>query len=312
MNDNYGILRNRRINIYVYNGLMWTDYTGLYGYNAFIALQNSSATFTPETSYSSTTSTSTSSAKYIVNGEINPNYGNLLTLNGMTETDSQKWNTFYYDCISKEWMAGPDAIGLINPFTDFSYASADVVLYYGPSTTYVPEIVTEYMRDKTLATLYNFSTDYRYTFDISISENYDPYIAPQTIVEYLDEEDKVWSSKTLTEDDLWDGIYIRGYGSNAYGALRWAIGVKNLTAVEFAGQNYGRILSMFGLEGQRNVTTTSGSGITHGWSVHNGSGNYLEFNLGAYSSLSYVATDTIGNTSTNYNFVCDEFTLSYD
>ncbi len=299
------------MNIYVYNGNAWTDYTDLSGYNALQALQASTATFTAASHYETSTQTTFMSTDYIIQrsndwgtyDEINSNYGDLLTVNGVTETDTNVWNTYYYN---DGWNVGTAAIGFIVPFTDGAIASANVVLYYGTSTTGVPTAVTEYMAEKTLRTMITPSgEDYRFEFDLSVIQTYTPTVTGSPVVEYYDTDDGEWSTKTLTSTDLTSGIKIRGYGSNAYSALKSAVGSANLSAVETPGPYYGWFSTLFGLETVQVGTTY------HYWEQKSSSGVYLAFNLGAFSTLSNVPTDVTTGSSTNYNFVVSGFSISY-
>lgn len=300
-----------KMNIYVYNGTAWTDYTNLSGYNALQALQASAASFTAASHYESSTQTSFLSTDYIIQksnawgtyDEINSNYGDLLTVNGVTEADTNVWNTYYYN---NGWNVGIAAIGFIVPFTDGAIASANVVLYYGPSTTDVPTAVTEYMAEKTLRTMITPSgSNYRFEFDLSVTQSYTATVAGSPVVEYYNKTDGVWSTKTLTSGDLTEGIKIRGYGSNAYIALKSAVGSANLSAVETPGPYYGWFLTFFGLTTQQVGTTY------HYWEQNTSSGTYLAFNLGAFSTLSNVPTDVTTGSTTNYNFVVSGFSISY-
>ena len=297
------------MNIYVYNGTAWTDYTDLSGYNALQALQASTASFTAASHYETSTQTAFPSTDYIIQksndwgtyDEINSNYGDLLTVNGVTETDTNVWNTYYYN---NGWNVGIAAIGFIVPFTDGAIASANVVLYYGPSTMVVPTAVTEYMAEKTLRTMITPSgDDYAFTFALSVDEDYEAIVSPVTVT-YVTSSGQT-ATKTLIDEDLYEGITIKAYGSNAYSALKSAIGTSNITAINDAGPYYGWFEEMFGLE------TVKVGNIYHYW-TQTSSGDYLAFNLGAFSTLSNVPTDHLGTeTGPNYNFVRSSFSLSY-
>lgn len=308
--DNSEAITAGTMNIYVYNGTAWTDYTDLSGYNALQALQASGATYTAASHYESTTQTTFSSTDYIIQrsndwgpyDEINSNYGDVFSINGVEEDEDNKWSTYYYD--GSSWVAGPDAIGFIVPFTDGAIASANVVLYYGPSTTDIPAPVTEYMAEKTLRAMITPSgDDYAFTFALSVDENYEATVSPVTVT-YVTSSGQT-ATKTLIDEDLYEGITIKAYGSNAYSALKNAIGTSNITANNDAGPYYGWFEEMFGLE------TVKVGNIYHYW-TQTSSGDYLAFNLGAFSTLSNVPTDHLGTTAgPNYNFVRSSFSLSY-
>ncbi len=295
------------MNIYVYNGEGWVDYTNLSGYNALQALQASEATYTAASHTEGTTSFL--STDYIIQksnswgtyDEINSNYGDLLTVNGVTETDTYVWNTYYYD--GSSWVVGTDAIGFIVPFTDGAIASANVVLYYGISATEVPVVVTQYMADKTLKDMITPSgDDYEFTFTLSVGEDYEATVSSVNVT-YVTSSGQT-ATKTLTDEDLYEGITIKAYGSNAYSALKNAIGTSNITATNDAGPYYGWLVTLFGLG------TVSEGNTYHYWTQMS-SGDYLAFNLGAFSTLSNVPTDHLGTTESDYNFIRSSFDLSY-
>lgn len=297
------------MNIYVYDGEEWTDYTNLSGYNALQALQASAATFTPASHTEG--SLSFLSTDYIIQksnswgsyDEINSNYGDLLTVNDVTEADGDVWNTFYYN---NGWKVGPAAIGFIVPFTDGAVASANVVLYYGAAATAVPADVTTYMADKTLMGMITPSgSNYAFEFNLSVAQSYTPTVTGAPTVEYYNNSTNTWSTKELTSDDLKNGIKIRGYGSNAYAALKSAVGSANISATETPGPYYGWFSTFFGL------TTVPDGSTYHYWSQYTSAGSYLSFNLGAYSTLSNVPTDKLSGQTVNYDFVISGFTVSY-
>lgn len=304
------------MNIYVYDGEGWTDYTDLSGYNALQALQASAATFVAAEHYESTTSTTFSSTDYVIQksndwgtyDEINSNYGDVFSINDVEEDEDNVWSTYYYD--GSSWVAGPDAIGFIVPFNDGALSSANVVLYYNmgeTETTILNNIATE-MSGKTLKSVINvLSTDvkanYEMEFYIKVSTTeYTPTIASSTTVEYKD--GTTWTTKTLEVSDLTSGITVRGYGSNAYAAFKNAIGAGNVDGQDTYGPYNGWITTVFGLG------TVSGITYTY-WVQTTSSSTYLSFNMGAYSTLDNVPTDYVGTTTTLYNMVGSSYNLEY-
>ncbi len=305
------------MNIYVYDGEEWTDYTNLSGYNALQALQASAATFTPASHTEG--SLSFLSTDYIIQksnswgsyDEINSNYGDIYSIGDYEETDTDKWETYYYN--GSSWVAGPDAIGFIVPFSDGAISSANVVLYYntGDDGDTVSEEIGSHISTASLRSVINVKSadvkaDYMMEFNIKITASgYTPTIASGTVVEY--KNGTAWSSKTLEVSDLTAGITVRGYGSNAYAALKDAIGAGNVTGTDAYGSYYGWVNTIFGLG------TVTGTNYIY-W-IQNTSGNvYLSFNMGAYSTLGNVPTDYIGTnetTGTLYDMVCSGYKLEY-
>lgn len=302
------------MNIYVYNGSAWADYTDLSGYNALQALQASGVAFTAASHYESTTSTTFSSTDYVIQksndwgtyDEINSNYGDIQAIDGVTETGAYVWSTFYYD--GSSWVTGPDAIGFIVPFSDGAISSANVVLYYneGDDEEIIIDEIDTYMSEKQLKSAIDVTSSSVYAMEFYIeveAAGYTPTVASSTIVEY--KNGTTWTTKTLEASDLISGITVRGYGSNAYAALKDAIGDTNVAGMDTYGPYNGWITSIFGL------TTVTGTDYTY-WVQNTSSGTYLSFNMGAYSTLENVPTDYIGSSTTEaYDMVCSGYQLVY-
>ncbi len=301
------------MNIYVYDGDGWTDYTDLSGYNALQALQASAATFVAAEHYESTTSTTFPSTDYVIQksndwgayDEINSNYGDVYSINGVEENAGNVWSTFYYS--GGSWVAGPDAIGFIVPFSDGAISSANVVLYFngGDDADIIIDEIESYMVNKELKSVIDVTSNsiYAMEFFIQITDaQYIPTIEDGTTVTYKD--GSAWASKTLATSDLTSGITIRGYGSNAYAALKDAIGSANVVGIDTYGPYNGWITTIFGLG------TISGTNYTY-WVQNTSSDTYLSFNMGAYSTLDNVPTDYVGTTTTAYNMVSSNYQLVY-
>ncbi len=283
-----------QMNVYIYDGSEWTDYVGMPGYNALQALQATGETIVADTDY-----ILEKENEWGPYTEMNGNYGDVTSIGGVTEDASNVWNVFIYN---DGWSVGIDAIGYITPFTDGAAPSANIVLYYGADTETVPTSVSSHVTN--LASLINpvGNEDYMVEFYLKIDAlGYSPYIANGTEVTYYDENINYYDTKTLTASDLYNGITIVGYGSNAYAALKNAVGADNIDATEVAGPYYGWLNTLF------NMGTISGMNYTY-W-VQNGvwgnDATYLSYNLGAYSPLDNAPTDG------TEEFTCTEFQLIY-
>lgn len=277
-------------NVYIYDGSQWSDHTGMAGYNALQALQATGKTIVADTDY-----ILEKENEWGPYTEMNSNYGNVTSIDGVAENESNVWNVFVYN---NGWSVGIDAIGFITPFSDGAAPSANVVLYYGTDTTTVPAELINHMSGKTLADLIDPSGEsYRYTFDLKVSASgYTPIIADGTTV------NTTTGSKSLTIEDLSAGITVVGFGSNAYAALKNAVGASNIDATEMPGAYYGWLNEMFGL-----TTVSSGSDYIY-WTQNTASGTYLSFNLGAYSTLDNVPSDA---ASSSEDFTQNAFDLEY-
>ncbi|MDO5862246.1 MAG: hypothetical protein Q4Q58_05595 [Thermoplasmata archaeon] len=277
------------MNIYVYDGTGWSDYTDRSGYNALQGLQNTGLSITADTSY--ILQLENSWGTYT---EINSSYGTVTAIGSVTNTTSSVWNVIIYDEIAEEWTIGSDALGFITPFEDGAIPSANIVLYYGADATTVPSAVTSYMSTKTLASLVSITNDTMYTYSFYIQASvtgYTPTVAEDTEVSYFTSDGSI-STKVLTASDITSGITIVGYGSNAYAALKDALG-DNVSGNDSAGAYNGWLYTLFDLG-----TVSSGSNYIY-WAQYTGSGGYLNYNLGAYSALENVPSD--GSATNQFN-----------
>lgn len=272
-----------QMNVYIYDGSSWSDYPSMPGYNALQALQATGETIVADTDY-----ILEKENEWGPYTEMNSNYGNVTSIGGVAEDDSNVWNVFVYN---NGWSVGIDAIGYITPFTDGAAPSANIVLYYGADTETVPTEVSSHVTNPA-SLISPVGADYMYTFELKVTaDGYTPSISFPTIVTYLQDNGST-ATKILTVSDLESGITLVGYGSNAYAALKDAVGVSNIEATEAAGPYYGWLNSLFGL-------TTVSAGSDYVYWVQNGS-TYLSFNLGAYSTLENVPSD-IASSSENFN-----------
>ncbi len=280
-------------NVYIYDGSQWSDHTGMAGYNALQALQATGKTIVADTDY-----ILEKENEWGPYTEMNSNYGNVTSIGGVAEDGSNVWNVFVYN---NGWSVGIDAIGFITPFSDGAAPSANVVLYYGADAEAVPAAVSNHVTSYADLIDPVGNDAYAVEFLLRVDTNDELSIVEGTTVEYYDTDEEEWVVKILEASDLADGITIRGYGSNAYAALKDAIGAGNISATEAPGAYYGWMNSMFGLG------TVSGANYVY-WvqnGVDEGVVNYLSFNLGAYSTLDNVASDE------GYDFTCGGFQLIY-
>lgn len=255
----------------------WVSATGT-GYNAYIALMDSTLSSQVEASDSSYTTTS----GYYTN--INPSYGTITKFNG-TENSTDSWNVYYYSDVQESWIAGnTNALGFYKPYQDYDseFRTANIALFYGtPSNDQINALPTTGLQS--LIDVQGVSA-YRFTFHI---------LSPTG-----DKPDNVatnsWSYYTSHI-----GTYY-GYGSDASLALKDAIsstiGVNNVwnyanDAVNYS--YYGQFTSMFGVEQQSSVTTSTSddgtvthTGIYDSYAVYAGSstGTYTSFMLGFYTA----------------------------
>ncbi|MCQ2070056.1 MAG: hypothetical protein MJZ68_02885, partial [archaeon] len=221
--------------------------------------------------------------------DLNPEYGKVTAIGNVVNSDSAVWNVAYYK--GNEWNVATCTLGYISPFADAFCASANVALYYGDVTLSV--IADHASNSASLIT--PLGADYLYSFNIKISTNDMPIIAQNTMVQVLDNHKLQYID--LTADMLRSGVTIYGYGSNAYAALKNAVGAANITGEESYATYYGWINTLFGLG------TVSGSNYIY-WNQYIAPNTYSSFSMGYYSTITGVPAD-------GYNMVASSFVLDY-
>ncbi len=290
--DSQASVAGGNVNISVYNGTSWTVYsgTGYNAYQAFIAANGSNVVSDGDyvKQYTNT---------YGSYDDINPDYGKITSVNNVANSSASEWKVLYYN---GSWNVASCTLGFISPYTDAYCASANVALYYASSTTTDAIMIAAAASGASIsANLINPSSgaDYCYCFTIKVSVTSDNLsIVDGTSVIMKDDEGS-YAHVTLTKDMLCSGVTIYGYGSNAYAALKNAVGSSNISGTETSATYYGWLNSLFGLG-----TVSSSSGYTY-WS-QTVSGTYSSFSMGYYSTITGVPAD-------GYTMVASSFGLVY-
>ena len=294
--DDSDALSAGSMNIYIYDGEGWCDYLSVEGYNALEALMSIDGIDVD------------ADDEYIIEltnlygtyDDINLYYGELNSINEIEADEYNVWNIFIYQ---SGWVVAPTTLGFIQPFSDAACASANVVLYYGTQASNVPTDVVNHVSSPA-SLIIPSGSNYKFTFELKIQSGAGtPTIANNTSVTYI--ENGIESTKTLTASDLYTGITVVGYGSNAYAALKNAIGTANVVGSENPGAYYGWITTIFSLG------TVSGLNYTY-WATYFSDNSYTSFGLGAYSTLENVPTGPILGGTDEYDMVQSAFKLTYE
>lgn len=292
--DSQASVAGGNVNISVYNGTSWTVYsgTGYNAYQAFIAANGSNVVSDGDyvKQYTNT---------YGSYDDINPDYGTITSVNSVANSSTSEWKVLYYN---GSWNVASCTLGFISPYTDAYCASANVALYYASIATEVTSdadmISAATSGASTSANLINPSSgsDYRYSFTIKVSaSNVTPTIASGTQVWVIG--DSGYEQVDLTQSMLSAGVTIYGYGSNAYAALKNAVGSTNIDGDEDSATSYGWLNKLFGLE-----SNYTAAGYVY-WN-QTISGNYSSFDMGYYSTITGVPDD-------GYTMVTSSFELEY-
>ena len=235
---------------------------------------------------------------------LNTSYGDITTFMGKTESADSVWNV--YVLIGENWVVGQDAIGYYKCFSDYSadWQTANIALEYGADATAVPSSLEAYIDDEMLDTssitsVSGESFAVQFYLKNKMSDQYTPSVSGQ-IYDI--------NGNLVTATALTNGVTVKGYGSDAYLALKNALNVSgdNVVGSEAIPSSYSWITTIFGMgtvqtQGQDTPSDWTDDIYAY-WNQYNGlysesssATNVLSpFTLGAYSPLaSAPATQTV-------------------
>ncbi len=305
------------IKVQYYDGTTWTDKTVIAFdmYSAITAANDSNAT--NRLTYTLEFASGATSWKKNTSGydEPNENYGTLTKVNGSTS-----FTVFVYNNADGSWTVANPALGWYRPFAD--YGSTAVFTTSGPSAG-ASNIAIVVGSETTIPTgvgatitLSPITTNAAYTYTFTLKDTLQT-VSPTTwpTVTYYDDEDDVWISDSLTATLLANGVKIRGYGSDAYLALRNALGANQvdgqneitLTHTNPDGSTYLTYYSwLYTILGSGTVSTItdnpdgSKTSTYDYWASYTSTGGYLSFTLGYYSGFTGAPN------------ACSDFNITYE
>ena len=320
-----------KINVYVYNELDanpgW-DMTIVQGYDAFKAIE-SEFSINPTISSLDTTTTYNPNADDVYNDSQtitirsygydymypNPEYGDFDSFNDIDNDGDYIWHVYVYDS-SNGWRTTNVTLGWLKPFDDYAEVVdsqtngktcgvANIAFVYG-DTTSMHNIASYATGDYAPRALTDTSgADYKYYFELTSTVL--PTVASVSVTQLIG---NVESSHTLTASDIVAGIIIVGHGSDAFLALRNAIGANSNESVQLVApyvwnsntytyDYYSWYYNMFGLSDYYDSVNST----WHFWESqfnNNGTPDWCSFSLGYYS-----------NYSGGYNDQSDHYYLTY-
>lgn len=157
--------------------------------------------------------------------EIDYEYGSFTSINGIVDSGSSTWHTYYYDA-NNDWTPVTDTLGWYKPFGDYDedHRTANIAVIYGT--------------DSDVATIMN-GTDTKPSSSSSVVPVSDIINNPYFRVSfYIKVNSSAYASlvaagkdidvgqSTVTKQQVLDGVYVYGYGSDMYLALKNALGDK--------------------------------------------------------------------------------------
>lgn len=243
---------------------------------------------------------------------LNASYGDITTFMGKTEDANNVWNV--YVLIGSNWVLGQDAIGYYKCFSDYdaTLKTANIALEYGADATTVPSLLETFSVGK-ISSIANVTE----TSAFEVTFNFKNILYDADTDEYvpvINGTIKDVNNNNVTADSLAAGVTVKGYGSDAYLALKNALNVvsasPNVVASESIPSNYSWITTIFGM----GTVQTGGMDTPSDWTDDTYAywilyeGDYLEnpelsvadFVSGAYSPVGQ-APDLVSEFSFIYN-----------
>lgn len=260
-------------------------------YNVYLAIYGART----DLGYSMATSATNTQWFVTSEGYSNPNmgYGLIDEINGSTSF------TIYGYSIDSEWIdITGKALGWLRPYSDYSDVTVDGL----SSSVYANVAIiqgtgsTATLSDMIAVTSVDGRSDCMYTF-LLIDSSGSVAVPSGTQVQVSNGSGVV--TQTLTTEQLQSGVTVVGYGSDAYLALKDAVGSslvgQQVSWIDQGGYYtyYSWMDTLFGVG-----TTSEKSGdatIYHYWASYDSNMNYLNWTFGYYSILHFDASNVMND-----------------
>ena len=290
------------VKVQYYDGNSWSSRT-VVAYNLYKAvIAANTGEDNERLNYTLTFATGATDWQKTEQGISNPNenYGTIATVNG-----SGAFTVFVY---TSTWEIANPAIGWYRPYADYASAvkfsdsdhrsagSSNIAIVVGTVST-IPAGSEATIPLTPIAQ----NATYMYTF---VLKDLVGSVAPTTwpSVSFFDFEESEWRTKVLSSANLrsTNGIKVRGYGSDAYLALKNALGSSNVIGQETVtkvnsnsdGSTYLTYYSwmdkVLGSGTISNSDTNDDGSVTTTykyWASYTSTGAYLQYTLGYYSGI---------------------------
>ena len=228
---------NGKMTVNLNYGTSWETPRVVDAYNGAIALDRYLGTTTPHVI---DLSIQTTSGGYAT---VNYQYGAITSINNIAASGDNVWNVFILND-SNVWVKATDTLGWYRPFADYETAhrTANIAVIYGTETdaqtkisSYTPSVSSSIIP---LAEIKD-NEYFKATFYIKLSQN----------ASVLNAIDNVGASlsgcENITPALINRGVYVTGYGSDLYLALKDALpnAVTGQDAVPSSGGSYPSVYS---------------------------------------------------------------------
>lgn len=155
--------------------------------------------------------------------EIDYNYGAFTAINGIVNSGSSTWHTFYYSA-SGQWTPATDTLGWYKPFGDYdiNHRTANIAVVYGTDDDVedimsdadeMPEVLSSVVPVSDIIGNPNFMVSFYIKVE---SSAYAQILQSQMDINV--------GNSGITKQQVLDGVYVYGYGSDFYLALKSVFG----------------------------------------------------------------------------------------
>lgn len=151
--------------------------------------------------------------------EIDYQYGAFTTIYGITNSGSSTWHTYFYH-VSNGWTPVTDTLGWYKPFGDYDIAhrTANIAVIYGTDSdvaTIMNSTATQPASTSSVVPLSDIIGNPNFMASFYIKVNSAAYQAMQAEGKDIDV-----TGASVTKQQVLDGVYVYGYGSDLYLALK--------------------------------------------------------------------------------------------
>ena len=154
---------------------------------------------------------------------IDYQYGAFTTIGGIVDTATASWHTYFYH-VSNGWTLATDTLGWYKPFGDYDIAhrTANIAVIYGTDSdvaSIMNSTATQPASTSSVVPLSDIEGNPNFMVSFYIKVNASAYTA------ITDEgRDINVGSSGITKQQVLDGVYVYGYGSDLYLALKDVFG----------------------------------------------------------------------------------------
>lgn len=155
--------------------------------------------------------------------EIDYQYGAFTTIGGIVDTETASWHTYFYH-VTDGWTLATHTLGWYKPFGDYDedHRTANIAVIYGTDED-VDDIMeassTQPLHSSSVVPVSDIVNNPNFLVSFYIKVNSSAYAAL-----VAGGKDINVGQSTVTKQQVLDGVYVNGYGSDMYLALKNGLG----------------------------------------------------------------------------------------